>query len=85
LSIEDVDVDPELMSVYPNPTKGLVTIKLPQNDTIKALTVSDVNGRIIVRGEEDNSVNFEKFNNGVYFLKFITGYGKTVFEKIVKI
>lgn len=59
--------------LYPNPTKGLFTIKTPNENLPDAYEVFNTLGQIIfskdVHSEADLDVNAENLSNGVYFIK----------------
>ena len=83
LSNPNFDLDNSI-SVYPNPTSNVITIKA--NETLKAVQLFDVQGRVLVtKIEEKNQINFDvsHFSNGVYFLKVTTEKGSKT-ERIVK-
>jgi hypothetical protein len=72
---------------YPNPTKDFLTVSSVATDTITAITLTDVNGRI-VRNESFNQVssvemNIADLSNGMYLMKITTNNGSSI-QKIVK-
>lgn len=83
LSNPDVAVDASI-AIYPNPTKGLITIEC--NNTIKSVQLYDVQGRILqtnVVNETQASIDISTHSNGIYFIKIISDNGMKV-QKIVK-
>ncbi len=83
LSNPDVPTDGSI-SVYPNPTYGIVSINC--KNTIKSIELYDVQGRIlqtdIVDGNE-TTIDISNQSNGVYFIRIISDKGIKV-EKIVR-
>ena len=79
----------ENITIYPNPTSNFVNVKLPSKMNTEGLhiTLTDVNGRIIKRQNNINSLNIvfniQDIENGVYFLNFVTSNSKAT-KKIVK-
>lgn len=72
------------ISLYPNPTNGVVNISSKFN--IKSVELYDVQGRILETSIEQNSnIKFDisEKQNGVYFLKINSENGSKV-EKIIK-
>jgi len=70
-------------SLYPNPTTGLVTIN---HKNAKHITISDINGRIIISKEIENNkveVNLSDYNKGIYFVT-ISNDKSTTTKKILK-
>lgn len=83
LSNPDVAIDASV-SIYPNPTKGLITIEC--NNTIKSVQLYDVQGRILqtnVVNESQASLDMSVQSKGIYFIKIISDKGMKV-QKIVK-
>jgi hypothetical protein len=77
----DVQIDPEefefLRNVYPNPTSDLINIELQQKNVLYHLT--DLNGRIIYKGEfidSKNEINLNNQPNGIYMLTLIEPSGE---------
>jgi len=73
------------LSVYPNPTKGLVTIE-DETDLEKTISISDVNGKLLKTEKtkaKKHSLNISEYANGIYFLKVISNTAVREF-KLVK-
>jgi photosystem II stability/assembly factor-like uncharacterized protein len=64
------------LSIYPNPTDGIVTIDLSEINNTRNLFVYDITGKLIQEIPlNDNSiqqVNLSSFVSGVYFIKVFT-------------
>lgn len=72
------------ISLYPNPTSSLVTVRADNN--IKSVELYDVQGRIIQVDKVDAnevSIDVSKYNSGVYFVKVTTEFGSQI-SKIIK-
>lgn len=83
LSNPGVDIDASV-SIYPNPTKGLINIEC--SNTIKSVELYDVQGRILqtnLVNENQASLDVSTQSKGVYFIKIISDKGMKV-QKIVK-
>jgi len=76
----------ELLLIYPNPAKDIITIEIQQNSKENTLTIFNINGqRLIEKTIIDNKtlVDISNLSRGVYFVKLVTG--KTVeVRKIIK-
>jgi len=68
------------VSIYPNPSNGVVNIKA--NTTITSLQLYDVQGRLLQAGKGDN-IDISGRATGLYFLKIQTEKGTKV-ERVVK-
>jgi subtilisin-like proprotein convertase family protein len=68
------------VKVYPNPTKGIVNVSLPQTSEVTTLTLVDIQGRQILKKETSNTseiLNIENLSEGVYILNIESGSLKT--------
>jgi hypothetical protein len=59
-----------LLTVYPNPTDGIVHVEIP-NQTIQRIKVYDLQGQIVKESTE-SQLNLTKVRNGIYFLEAYT-------------
>lgn len=76
LSIAEVNPTQEneiLITVYPNPTNGLVNIEI-QNQTIENIKLYDLQGRLIKETSE-SQFDLSNYSNGTYFLRAQTDKG----------
>ena len=65
-----------IISVYPNPTSGVVTIDLQMPVTTTHIEIRDVLGKLVLKEElkqEKNTINIEGLANGLYFYKVLQG------------
>ena len=86
ISNQNLDV-----SIYPNPTSGMVKINLPeQNQTTLPYHLTDLYGQIVSKknakllDSQNFEINLEKFKSGIYFLTIQLSNNQTVYKKIVK-
>lgn len=73
LSVEDYIKD--VISVYPNPTNGILNISAHQS--IQHLNVIDVNGKVVYSQviDQEKSINLGSLPNGFYMISFQTDKG----------
>lgn len=60
------------MIIYPNPSTGLINIKLPKNESNINVKIYDNDGKCLLRKFYPNTENViinEPFSSGVYFIK----------------
>ena len=72
------------ISVYPNPTNGIVTVNC--NNSIKSIELYDVQGRLLqtnLVNENETTIDVSTKAKGVYFLKILSDKGIGV-QKIVR-
>lgn len=82
-SIENLSAGPEVM-LYPNPTKGQVTVQAAQN--INTIQVIGLNGQIIEQFNPKNSnviLDIAHYTSGVYIMKIHTEDGVST-QKLIK-
>jgi len=74
-----------VFSVFPNPTKDVIEIKLSDNTPIQSIILTDISGRVVHFVEQPNTrtINLQKLKPAIYFLTVKTKNGRHT-EKIVK-
>lgn len=70
------------ITLYPNPAKDVINIKIDTNETIINVTVTDYSGRSLL-SDAGNSIDVSSLNTGVYFITIKTS-GKTYSSKLIK-
>jgi len=72
------------INVYPNPTNDVINIDT--DEQLFNYIIYDVNGRQIQNGnfENNNQINLQNVNTGVYFIKVTTVQGNSGTVKVVK-
>ena len=86
LAVNDVE-NLNVMSVYPNPSEGLVTIKIDQYNGLASIKVIDFNGRVVLKFdnqqfENQKQIDLSSLQSGMYLIK-VTGIGLDYVEKII--
>ena len=75
----------EILSAYPNPTKGTFNL---QSKDISSITVFDVLGKQIINKEYNAlssvSLDLSSYNNGIYLVKVFNAEGASSLIKVVK-
>lgn len=86
LSVNEVNLEASI-SVFPNPTNGMVNIVNNQNLTVEKVTIFDMNGRIVKEMNLENTmeqtVNIADLATGVYNMTIQTQSGK-ISKKLAK-
>jgi hypothetical protein len=87
LSINDLEKKDSIVSVYPNPTSGAITLDFKEAVTDATLRVFNVKGQTIITKTITVS-NRETINisqpAGIYFLNVTLSNGRQYYEKIIK-
>ncbi len=75
------------ISIYPNPTNGIINIELNTITTIDKISISDLQGKIIYLNESltksSIQIDLNEFSNGVYMMELQSNTGVSV-HKIIK-
>ena len=74
------DVTDKTISVFPNPTSGLVAIKGLSSDS--KLKLTDTVGRQLSVVIQSNTIDLSSFTNGIYFLSIESTKGTTTFKLV---
>ena len=82
LSVDDVVLQQNLVSVYPNPSSGIVNIQSKKE--IQQVQLISVEGKIIRKYKNENQINIQDLPKGVYVLKVQLNNGKTEVKKLIK-
>ena len=86
LGIDEMAAYNKLISLYPNPTKDILNIKLPENSNLKirGCTISNMLGQVVFESNSDNSqINVANYPTGLYSLVLKTDKGNW-FGKFIK-
>lgn len=86
VSVNNTEKLASQLNVYPNPSvNGLFNLTF-RNNGVAAITISDVQGRVIsnaVKSASQNKLQVQLNNAGVYFLKAVFDNGNTEIVKLV--
>lgn len=76
-----------MFTVYPNPAADTVTIANAENNLITAVTVTDVNGRVVksifFNGVTEAKIDVSGLEDGFYVLNIVTGKSSTAKKILV--
>lgn len=70
------------ISIYPNPTNGILHIKT--DSAVESIAVSNVAGQRIPVLFSDHQINMQGLPNGMYIVKLKLKNGRTLSEKVIK-
>ena len=86
LTAIDEIINTNLITIYPNPSRGLVNFKLAINLRFKKITIQNILGKRLMSLNNIKSKQFtldlSSFPNGIYFVTFSTSKGVSI-KKIV--
>ncbi len=71
------------VSVYPNPTSGILNLKTPSSVEVTSVALYDILGKQVSADYSNDTINMSALSQGVYLLKVETSAG-TLTQKIVK-
>jgi hypothetical protein len=73
-------------TLYPNPSKGVIEIRLPASSADQMISVFDINGKEVYKemlgSSSYKSINLSKLSNGLYFIRYKEGT-KVQYEKFI--
>ena len=79
-SLEITNFVAKQVSIFPNPTTGIVTISNQDNLTIDKIEILDILGKTVsVKTDNTSQVDISHLSNGIYIFKIYSG--ETVFQK----
>lgn len=81
------EIQDETIKMYPNPTTGILTIELTNENQNSSASISDINGRLIQTTRLTKAINtldFTRFVSGIYFVSIVGNDGKTTVEKVIR-
>ena len=72
------------ITIYPNPTKGLITVSLVENTPVDKIEIVDILGKIVsVKTENTSQIDISEMANGIYLFKLYSGENVSI-NKIIK-
>lgn len=83
VGINAVKIDKQTLSIYPNPSNGLITIANPNKDS-KFVFINDFTGKLIFKtniNEGLNKIDLSPLESGIYFLNSGFGVQKIILTK----
>ncbi len=80
-----VDIPHSGVTVYPNPTKDLVNIKIDEKIIPQSISLYSTDGQLVKLLEKDErEISLGELSVGIYFIKILTTEGE-ISEKIIKL
>ncbi len=71
------------ISIYPNPSAGIITINTPTGTEIESTTLYDLLGKVISNNSNNNQINLTNLPSGVYILNITTDKG-SISKKVIR-
>lgn len=72
------------ITLYPNPTTGIVNISTRKNMTLKTVSVFSITGKQVMQTKATSTLDLSQLSSGVYFVKLTDIKGNHVVKKVVK-
>lgn len=74
------------VKLYPNPTTGIVNVKVSDNTEMKTVNIFDISGRMLKNNITivDNKLDLSHLKNGIYYIKIQTQLGQLAYRVIIK-
>jgi aminopeptidase YwaD len=74
----------ESLKVYPNPAKDILNIELPEPVKHFKIDISDLNGRLLIRKENETKINVQGLTSGAYLCTVKTNEATAVRKIIIE-
>lgn len=86
LSSKEFTIDPNAISVYPNPTENVLNFNVSDNVQISNISIADITGKVISSSYNLNqkTIDVSNIQSGVYFVRFTSDNNKVVTKKFIK-
>jgi hypothetical protein len=78
------NLDKDVLVVSPNPSPGIFTIKLGNNQSLNSWRVLDVKGMVIKESKVDLEFELHQYPTGIYILDLTTSNGQIYQRKLIK-
>ncbi len=75
-----VDAEESNVTLFPNPTHGMLHIKA---DNVVSVEVCTIEGRVVMRASQTNKIDMSSLPTGVYYIRVESQQGRSV-HKVVK-
>lgn len=76
----DLKIYNSTVTIYPNPTNGIINLKNADNTTIE---ISDAAGRVVMIAKNINKLSLEDYDNGIYYFRITQLNGEVTHSKII--
>lgn len=87
ITTSDLSINPfekNSLTVYPNPTKDVVSLELPITTIIENIAVYNLAGQEVIRTTQTQNISLNDLATGTYFLKATATNGSVLTRKIIK-
>lgn len=71
-------------ALYPNPSRGTVTVKWPNGNSAIALKVYSITGQEVMTTVNQDTLDISRLSNGVYLVKATDTSGNTTTQRLIK-
>jgi hypothetical protein len=76
---------PDKFTIYPNPSTGILEVRLPSSAVSQMISVFDINGKEVLKTNMSSSykqLNLSHLSNGLYYIRYKEGT-KVKYEKFI--
>lgn len=86
-AIPDLEILPENLTIYPNPTTDFVNIDLPDSFTSGELSIYDMSGKLCqyeIMTSTHTVIDASRLRNGIYIMELQMSNGEISYGKLIK-
>lgn len=77
-------VKSQKLTIYPNPVKEVLNVKIPEGEKIRSLEIYNVLGQKVAQFTDQREISLHTLKSGIYVLKVLTDKGSLYNTKIIK-
>ncbi|MCD4679523.1 MAG: T9SS type A sorting domain-containing protein [Bacteroidales bacterium] len=90
VNLNEVDIQHQILSIYPNPSNGITTLSFQQELEKVKIEIYDMGGQKIqclssLKGQKSIRWNADSFPSGIYYAKLLSGSEVKAFGRVVLI
>ena len=77
LGISENEISKVALSIFPNPVKSDLNLKLNNDAVINSITISDISGRQVLKADNNvvSTLSVNQLNRGIYIVSITTNKG----------
>ncbi|MGJ8591149.1 MAG: T9SS type A sorting domain-containing protein [Aquaticitalea sp.] len=84
LSTPEVGSNPNALSIYPNPTNGVINVVLSNGGIVQNMNVYNVAGQKLMEVSNTNKIDISNLSSGIYLLKMKDTKNNSITKQIIK-
>lgn len=83
VSVEENKLNQSDLVVYPNPTSGILNLKVTDQQNVESIALQDLTGKLVLNTRFQNQLDISILPKGIYFLKVQNSDGEQLTRKVI--